>query len=441
MRISRDKLVIIGYFSGIILFGSLLLELPVSWQGGGALPYIDSLFTSTSAVCVTGLTTVDTSLYSRFGQAIIALLIQFGGLGLITFATVYAAMPKKKISLVSRGIIKDYYIDEIDYDPKRIVKHIVLTTVVIESVGTLILYLHFGKEKDGLFVSAFHAISAFCNAGFSTFSTNLEGYVADPLISLTISGLIVLGGIGFMVLSDIGKCLRGKKKRLSSHSRVALGMTLALIFVGAALFLFLEWNHAMRHLSTGTKILAAIFQSVTPRTAGFDTIVQSKLSDASILITIFLMFVGASPASTGGGIKTTTFFVLMAVALRGVDEKGRLPIDRRSISSETIIKAVGIVGKSVLILIVSTTGVLIFQRGSIIGGRVGLIEVLFEVTSALATVGLSMGITSSLVMGSKLVLILTMFAGRVGLFAMALNSGARRIDHYVDLPDTDLIVG
>jgi len=197
----------------------------------------------------------------------------------------------------------------------------------------------------------------------------------------------------------------------------------------------------MRHLSPAAKILAAIFQSVTPRTAGFDTIAQSKLSDASILITMFLMFIGASPASTGGGIKTTTSFVLIAVALRGVDGKGRLPVNRRSISSETIIRAVGIVGKSVLILIISTTAVLIFERGSVIGGRVGLVEVLFEVTSALATVGLSMGITSSLAAGSKLILILTMFAGRVGLFAMALNSGARRIDHYVDLPDTNLLVG
>lgn len=441
MGISRDKLIIFGYFLGIILMGSFLLELPLSWQGGKALPYIDSLFTSTSAVCVTGLTTVDTSLYSRFGQTVIALLIQFGGLGLITFATVYAAMPKKRISLVSRGIIKDYYIDEVDYDPKRIVRHIMLTTAVIESVGTLFLYLHFRTLKDGLFVSAFHAISAFCNAGFSTFPNNLEGYVADPVVSLTISGLIVLGGIGFMVMSDVGKCIRGKKKRLSSHSRVAIGMTSALIVAGTLLFLFLEWNHAMRHLSPAAKILAAIFQSVTPRTAGFDTIEQGKLSDASILITMFLMFIGASPASTGGGIKTTTFFVLIAVALRGVDEKGRLPVDRRSISSETIIKAVGIVGKSVLILIISTTAVLTFERGSVIGGRVGLVEVLFEVISALATVGLSMGITSSLAVGSKLILILTMFAGRVGLFAMALNSGARRIDHYVDLPDTNLLVG
>ena len=243
MGISRDKLFIFGYFLGIILMGSFLLELPLSWQGGKVLPYIDSLFTSTSAVCVTGLTTVDTSLYSRFGQTVIALLIQFGGLGLITFATVYAAMPKKRISLISRGIIKDYYIDEVDYDPKRIVKHIVITTAAIESIGTLILYLHFRTLKDGLFVSVFHAISAFCNAGFSTFSNNLESYVADPVVCLTISGLIVLGGIGFMVMSDVGKCVRGKKKRLSSHSRVVIGMTFTLIVVGAILFLALEWNH------------------------------------------------------------------------------------------------------------------------------------------------------------------------------------------------------
>lgn len=441
MGISRDKLLIFGYFLGVILIGSLLLELPGAWQGNKPLPYVDSLFTSTSAVCVTGLTTVDTSLYSRFGQTIIAFLMQFGGLGLITFATVYAAMPKKRISLVNRGIIKDYYLDEVDYDPKRIVKHIVLTTLAIETIGTLLLYVRFRSLEDGLFVAVFHAISAFCNAGFSTLSNNLEGYVADPLVSLTISGLIVLGGIGFVVMSDVGECVGGKKKRLSSHSRIAIGMTVALIVAGALLFLILEWNHAMKGLTPGAKILASIFQSVTPRTAGFDTIPQNKFSDASILITMLLMFIGASPASTGGGIKTTTFFVLIAVTLRGVDEKGRLPVERRSVSSETIIKAVGIVGKAALILIISATAVLTFERGAVISGKFGLVEVLFEVISALATVGLSQGITAGLAAGSKLVLILTMFAGRVGLFAMALNSGANRIEHYVDLPDTNLMVG
>jgi trk system potassium uptake protein TrkH len=197
----------------------------------------------------------------------------------------------------------------------------------------------------------------------------------------------------------------------------------------------------MKGLTPGAKILASIFQSVTPRTAGFDTIPQNRFSDASILITMLLMFIGASPASTGGGIKTTTFFVLIAVALRGVDERGRLPVDRRSVSSATIIKAVGIVGKSALILLISATAVLTFERGAVISGKFGLVEVLFEVISALATVGLSQGITAGLAVGSKLVLILTMFAGRVGLFAMALNSGASRIEHYVDLPDTNLIVG
>jgi trk system potassium uptake protein TrkH len=441
MGISRDKLLIFGYFLGVILLGSLLLKLPGAWQGQRPLSYIDSLFTSTSAVCVTGLNSVDTSLYSRFGQTVIAFLIQFGGLGLITFVTVYTAMPKTKISLVNRGIIKDYYIDEVDYDPKRIVKHIVLTTLVIETIGTLLLYVRFRSLKDGLFVAAFHSISAFCNAGFSTFSNNLESYVADPLVSLTVAGLIVLGGIGFMVMSDVGECMSGKKKRLSSHSRIAIGMTVALIVSGALLFLFLEWNHAMKGLTPGAKILASIFQSVTPRTAGFDTIPQNRFSDASILITMLLMFIGASPASTGGGIKTTTFFVLIAVALRGVDERGRLPVDRRSVSSATIIKAVGIVGKSALILLISATAVLTFERGAVISGKFGLVEVLFEVISALATVGLSQGITAGLAVGSKLVLILTMFAGRVGLFAMALNSGASRIEHYVDLPDTNLIVG
>lgn len=441
MSISKDKILIFGYFIGIILLGTFLLKLPISWDGTEPLSFINSLFTATSAVCVTGLTCVDTADYSRFGQGVIAFLIQFGGLGLITFATIYAASPRKKISLVNRGIIRDYYIEEVDSEPKRIVKHIVITTVIIELIGAALLYYRFRSVKDGLFVSIFHSISAFCNAGFSTFSRNLEDYVGDPLVCFTVGGLIVLGGIGFLVLSDIGARIRRKKRALSSHSRIALGMTFALILAGTILFLFLEWNHAMRRMPLGTKITAAVLQSITPRTAGFDSIPQNKLSDASILITMFLMFIGASPASTGGGIKTTTFFVLLAVAIRGVDDKERLPLRSRSISSAVIIKAVGILGKAFIIIIISATALLVFERAQVAGGKFGLVEVLFEDISAFGTVGLSLGITSSLAAGSKLVLIFTMLAGRVGLFAMSLNSGAKKLYRYVDLPDTGLIVG
>lgn len=441
MRISRDKAIILSYFSGIILAGSALLMLPLSWKGPLPLHYIDALFTSTSAVCVTGLITVDTALYTRFGQAVIMALIQAGGLGIITFATLYVALPHKKISLVNSRMIKDFYIGEVEYSPKAIIRSILIVTFSIETLGFLLLLCRFGSLDDGAFVALFHSVSAFCNAGFSTFSTNLEGYVGDPLVSIAVMLLIISGGLGFLVFRDMGKVLVRRKRFLSTHSRIVLGMTSLLVVAGAAVFFFLESLHSLRGQALGTKVLASFFMSVTPRTAGFDTIAPSRLSDASTLLTMFLMFVGASPGSTGGGVKTTTLFILAMAALRGTDEEGRLAIGRRSISPGNILKAVGIVGKGILIVFASTILVLVFEKPFVSTGQIGLVEVLFEVISAFGTVGLSLGITPGLVSASKLVLVGTMFAGRIGLFAMSLPARDRRIEHYVGLPETDVMIG
>lgn len=441
MRLSRDKILILSYFSGVILAGSALLMLPFSWKGAYPLSYIDALFTATSAVCVTGLITVDTSLYSIFGQSVIAALIQAGGLGIITFATIYVALPRKKISMVNRRMIKDFYLDEVEYNPKKIIESILLVTLGVETIGFFLLYLRFGKLKDGAFISLFHSISAFCNAGFSTFPTSFEGYVADPLVSITVMLLVIAGGLGFIVFRDLAKTALGKKRYLATHSRIVLGMTAVLIVVGAVLFFLLESEHSLRGMPFGTKLLASIFMSVTPRTAGFDTIAPSRLSDASTLLTMFFMFVGASPGSTGGGVKTTTLFVLIMATLRGTDEKGRLAIGRRSISPQRVIKAMAIVGKGLLIIFTSTILVLFIERPMVATGSMGLVEVLFEVFSAFGTVGLSLGITPALFPASKLVLIATMFAGRIGLFTMSLPAREERIERYVGLPETDVMVG
>lgn len=441
IRISRDKVIILSYFSGIILAGALLLMLPSAWKGPSPLHFIDALFTSTSAVCVTGLITVDTALYTRLGQAIIMGLIQFGGLGIITFATLYVALPRARISLVNQAIIKDYYIGEVEYDPKKIIKHILITTGIIEGLGALVLLARFHSLDDAVFVSVFHSVSAFCNAGFSTFSTNLEDYVGDPTVSLCICLLIISGGLGFIVFRDLGKRISGMKRRLSTHSRIVLLVTASLVVGGALLFFMLEGRHAMKGLPLGSKILASLFMAVTPRTAGFDIINPARLSHTATLLTIILMFIGASPGSTGGGVKTTTFFVVLLVALRGTDDEGKVALGRRSIGVPTIVKAVGVVGKGILIVIVSTTAILLIERNRIGAGGFSLVEVLYEVTSAFGTVGLSLGITSSLADLSKLMLILTMFAGRIGLFAMSLPGGARRIERYVGLPEADVMIG
>jgi trk system potassium uptake protein TrkH len=439
MRLSSDKIVIFSFFVAAILIGSLLLSLPMSWKGEEPLEYIDALFTATSAVCVTGLITVDTAMYSRLGQTLIALLIQAGGLGIISFATIYVAMPRTRVSVASRGIIKDFYLEEVEHDPKRIVRDIVLATFAIEGLGAILLSFRFGNLADGWFVSLFHAISAFCNAGFSTFPTNFEAYVGDPLVNLTVIGLILAGGIGFMVLRDLARRAAGRSRRLSLHSRIAVLTSLALVLFGAIVFHALERAHAMRELSAFGRILASLFQAVTPRTAGFNTLPQNSLSGGSQLLTMLLMFIGASPGSTGGGVKTTTFFVLLMAALKGTDEKDRLNLGGRSITPKTVIKAVGIVVKALAIVMTSAFLVLVLERSS--GSEVGMIQVFFESVSAFATVGLSLGITPALSSASKLVLVLTMFAGRVGLFAMAIPRPGRAIEHWADRPTADLMVG
>ncbi len=441
MRFSSEKLVLFAYFSGIILMGSAVLALPGVWQGPGPLSYVDALFTATSAVCVTGLITVDTALYSRFGKAVIATLIQLGGLGIIAFATIYVTLPRKRISLVNRRIIKEYYIDEVEYNPKVIVIHILLTTLGLELAGAILLYLRFRELPDAAFVAGFHAVSAFCNAGFSTFSNSLENYVGDPLVNATVMFLVISGGLGFIVWRDLAKFVQGKKRRLSTQTKIVLGVSAVLVALGALVFYWLEARHAMRGLKPAERVLAALFQAVTPRTAGFDTISPARLSDGSVLLTMLLMFIGASPGSTGGGVKTTTFFVVLLAAMRGLDEKSRLTIGRRSVFAKTVLKAYGVVGKGLVLIVVAASALLVLEHRALSAGEMSLVELLFETISAFGTVGLSLGVTSRLAVASKLVLVATMFAGRVGLFAMTLPSGSRDLERYVDLPSTDMMIG
>jgi len=405
----------------------------------GRLRYVDALFTATSAVCVTGLTTVSTADFSRFGQTVILCLIQMGGLGLITFATLYIALPRRRISIVSRGLISDYTLSEVEYQPKAIIRSIVGLTFLIEGLGTLILNLRFGKMGQPLFISIFHAVSAFCNAGFSTFPDNLERFAVDPLVNLTMIGLIVSGGIGFIVLRDIGKIISREKMRLSYHSAIVLKMTAALILLGATAILLLEYDSALSGMSFGQKIMASIFASVTPRTAGFDTILPSKFGMASILFTIMLMFIGASPASTGGGVKTTTFFILMMTAFRYREGADAVDYGGRSFGGHTIFKAVGVVVKGIAVILFAVIAIEVLEKAR--GNPLSSMEVIYEVVSAFATVGLSLGITPGLGDASKLVIVLTMFIGRVGLFAMALPRVGRKIEGYACLPGADLMIG
>ena len=440
---NRDRFFLFAYFISIILLGSFLLLIPSAWRGPERLRYIDALFTSTSAVCVTGLTAVDTSLFSLFGKTVIMLLIQFGGLGIITFTTIFLANPRSKISLANRKLIGDYYIPSVEADPRRIIRSILLFTIVIEALGALLIYSRFRLtvHERPVFTSVFHAISAFCNAGFSTFSANLEGYVADPVINSAIMILLVLGGLGFVVIEDLLERMIGRRSRLAVHTRLVVGMSLALIITGAAVYLIFEWGNAYAALSAPQKIMASLFQAVTPRTAGFDTVAQAGLSMPSRAFTLLLMYIGASPASTGGGIKTTTFFIVLVMILRGSEAREDIRIFRKKVSSASInrgmmlaLRAMAILAIAVFVLTI-TELLLSPHKGTL------FIQVIFETFSAFGTVGLSLGLTPLLSGAGKAVIILTMFAGRVGMSALAISIPRTLPKRAVDVPEEEVLIG
>lgn len=436
--ISAEKFSIFSYFVSVILLGAAMLLLPWAWTGSGRLSIVDAIFTSTSAVCVTGLIVVDTAQFSLFGQVIIMLLIQFGGLGIVTFATLYVALPRRKVSLVNRGIIKDMFVDEVESNPRVIIRSILLTTLAIEFLGFLVLRHRFKVlAVDGyVFAAVFHSISAFCNAGFSTFSDNLIGFSGDWTINLMIMLLIVAGGLGFVVHQDMGRVFMRTKRRLSYHSIIVLFMTGVLLVVGFAAFYLLEYDGVYAGMTVPQKVLAAMFQSVTPRTAGFETVAQASLSLASMLVVLFLMFTGGSPGSTAGGVKTTTMFMAFASAFRGHEEDGTIVYRGGALSPETVAKAFSVLVKAFIIVAIGFFALLVLE-----GRKTDFGDLLFEVISAFGTVGLSRSVTPGLQPASKVIIIAMMFIGRVGLFAMAISRASDRVERFAEFPRESLLLG
>ncbi len=444
MRIRyRDRFFLFSYFITVILLGSIVLWLPVSWKGSGRLPYIDALFTSTSAVCVTGLVSVDTAQYSFFGKTAIMLLIQFGGLGIITFTTIFLAIPRGKISLANRKLIGDYYITSIEGNPRHIIRNIVISTFAIEILGALCMFPAFRPRagKRAGFYALFHSVSAFCNAGFSSFSDNLEGYVTDPVVNFSIMGLIVLGGLGFVVLEDLLKKSLGIRRRLSLHTKLVLAVTSCLILGGAVVYLLFEWNGSFAPFTPPQKIMASLFQSVTPRTAGFDTIPQGVLSFPSKAFTMFLMYVGASPASTGGGIKTTTFFIVLVMILRGTEAHEDIRIFRRKVSSGSVSRGMMFALRALALLSVAVFALTVTELLLSPHEKKAFIDIVFETFSAFGTVGLSLGLTPYLSAAGKAIIILTMFAGRVGMSALAITMPRKLPKQAVDYPEEEVLIG
>lgn len=438
-RFSPAQVLLLG-FAGMILAGGLLLATPWASETGHPLRFLDALFTSTSAVCVTGLVVVDTAdQFSTFGEIVVMLLIQAGGLGFMTVSTLIALALGRRVSLQERLVIREGLNGDSLTGIVRLVRAVVLTTAVIELTGMSLLATRFIPEYGagkGLYFSLFHAVSAFNNAGFDVLGgfRNLTPYVEDPVISLTISALIVLGGLGYTVIFDLTR--KRQVDKLTVHSKLVISITLALITLGAGLIWLFEHNNpqTLGSLSPTGQLLAAIFQSITPRTAGFNTVNMSALRSSTWILMIVLMFIGASPGSTGGGVKTSTIGVIFATVLAAIRGDADTVIFRRRISAELVRRSLAIVTLASLLLLV-TTMLLTFTE------KFSPVQLLFEATSAFGTVGLTTGITTKVSDIGRVLLIALMYTGRVGPLTLAAAIAARQKQHRTRLAEGRVLVG
>ena len=432
-KMSSFQIILLGFVL-LIIIGAILLMLPISSKDRSFTPFIDSLFTSTSAACVTGLVIYDTySHWSLFGQIVILILIQIGGLGVVTFVSSIAIISKRKIGLFERNTIKE---SVSAYNVGGVVKLIIFIlkiTFVCEFVGFLLLLIAFCKDfgLKGAWYSLFHSISAFCNAGFDLMGdfSSLTVYYGSILVNVVITLLIIVGGIGFIVWDDILKNKLNIKK-YSLQSKVVLFTSLILIVIPFIYFMIFEFDG----YSFKEKILLSFFQSVTPRTAGFNTANLNSLSAPSISIITILMLIGGSPGSTAGGFKTTTIAVLFAIIINSFKRKQTIEIAKRRIEDDVIKNAIS------LVLIYS---ILFFVSGVIISQieNIELSKCLFETASAIGTVGLSLGITSSLSIASKIILMFLMFFGRVGGFTLIYATVNNLQNNVSKLPVEKIMIG
>ena len=424
-KINAAHTLAISFFV-MILLGTGLLLLP--WSCQEDISFIDALFTSTSATCVTGLAVVDTGLrFTLFGQMVILGLIQLGGLGIMTFSSLFGYIFTRRLSIKSH-VIAEEAVGGLSL-PKvgRLLLAIVLGTFVIEIIGSVLLAFRFSAEypwSQAFYLGVFHSISAFCNAGFSLFSTSLVGYSQDWIVNVVIIFLIILGGIGFWVIIDVINVLKKRNgfRALTLHSKIVLSMTGTLIFVGMVGFLFFEWHNTLSGLSLDGKLLSATFLSVTARTAGFNTVPIDALTNSTLLLLIIFMMIGASPGSCGGGIKTTSFTVMIAMIFARLRDRQQVRLFKRGVPELIVSRVIGIVFLWLVTVIVVTMVMLVIEHpgGPHEQGRTLFLEVIFEVFSAMGTVGLSTGLTPTLTGFGKFLIIVLMYIGRIGPFTMAL---------------------
>jgi trk system potassium uptake protein len=438
--------VIVLSFFFLIAAGTLLLCLPAASRDGTGAGFVEALFTATSATCVTGLVVVDTYLHwSLFGQIVILSLIQAGGLGIITLTTFFSALLGRRMRLRNM-ILAQESINYFTFEGiMKLVKTVVLVTLSIEAAGALILSTRFVPQYglEGFYLGVFHAISAFCNAGFDLMSISGAGkfisltqYNNDPVVLYTIALLIIIGGLGFIVWKDLFDYR--KTRSLMLHTKLVLTITAFLILFGAILFFVFESGNpaTMGGLDTAGKINASIFQSVTPRTAGYNTVDINKLHETSKFLTVLLMFIGAAPGSTAGGIKVTTFGILLFAVISQIRGSDETIVFKSRVSFQTVSKALAILGLSAFLVVVVSIIMLMIESKP-------MLSILLEATSAFGTVGLTTGLTPGLHTVSKLLLILMMFLGRVGpvSFALALAIRSHKSSSDIIYPEGRVIVG
>lgn len=431
-----------------ILVGSLLLALPVSSASGQAVPYIDALFTAASSICVTGLVTVPTfSTWSLFGQIVILFLIQIGGLGVVTIMSGLMIRLHRRIGIKDRMLIQDAFNLNTLSGMVKFINKVLLGTFIVEGVGALLYMTVFIPEfgARGVWISVFNAVSAFCNAGMDIISeSSLYAYVHNPLINAVTMLLIVLGGIGYIVWWDVVKALKNFRHQklkcfsmLTLHSKIALTMTGILILAGTAAFFLFEFHNPLTigGFTLFDKLQASLFQSVTTRTAGFATIPQENLTNASAFVSLLLMFIGGSPVGTAGGIKTVTVTVLIVSAFSTMQNKAEAEIFHRTVSKQAVSKAVAVVSMAFIILCVST---LLLSAVT----DADALDIAYETVSAAATVGLTRNLTSGLNIWGKIIIIITMYLGRVGPISLmiALNT-KREAKNIIKNPTEEISVG
>lgn len=432
----------------VIIVGSLLLSLPISHKNGESVSYLDSLFTATTATCVTGLVTVSTySTWSAFGQIVILILMQIGGLGVVAFMAAFAIIINKKLRLKDNRLIQDAFNLNTLSGLRQFIKRVFIGTFIIEGIGALLYMTVFIPDfgARGIWVSVFNSVSAFCNAGMDIVGeTSLYAYAGNPLVNLTTIFLIVLGGVGFIVWWDVLRVLKDFKtkkgkcfKSLTLHSKIVLSATAVLIFTGALLLFLFEYDNplTLKGLSLFDKIQISFFQSITTRTAGFATIPQENLTNASALLCIVLMFIGGSPVGTAGGIKTVTIVLIFAMAWTSIRNKKETVLFNRTISAELTRKAVAVTCMSFVTVFVSALLLSLTMDRA-------MLDVLFEAVSATATVGLSRNLTSYLNVWGKLVIIVTMYFGRVGPISLAVAFKSKKEEaNIIKNPSEDVSIG